>query len=153
MKNFAKSVLNYFAAFNETRFRFSRKLPYEWSNDSFTLDLSIFRKRSSQDRYRMKSDLKKGILAAFRPFDPEKIILFGSHARAEADEGSDIALMVIYRTEKAFLDRLKELYLAWDIPKAVDILAYTPEEFLTMTEESPFVQDAVAEGEVLYEKQ
>ncbi|MCK5232986.1 MAG: hypothetical protein KAR13_22125 [Desulfobulbaceae bacterium] len=42
MKNFAKSVLNYFAAFNETRFRFSRKLPYEWSGDSFTLDLSVF---------------------------------------------------------------------------------------------------------------
>jgi hypothetical protein len=42
MRNFAKSVLNYFAAFNETRFRFSRKLPYEWSNDSFTLDLSVF---------------------------------------------------------------------------------------------------------------
>ncbi|MBN1101846.1 MAG: hypothetical protein JXL84_00380 [Deltaproteobacteria bacterium] len=42
MKNFAKSILNYFAAFNETRFRFSRKLPYEWSNDSFTLDLSVF---------------------------------------------------------------------------------------------------------------
>ena len=42
MKNFAKSVLNYFAAFNETRFRFNRKLPYEWSDDSFTLDLSVF---------------------------------------------------------------------------------------------------------------
>ena len=40
MKNFAKSILNYFAVFNETRFRFSRKLPYEWSDDSFTLDLS-----------------------------------------------------------------------------------------------------------------
>ena len=42
MKNFAKSVLNYFAAFNETRFRFSRKLPYEWTDDPYTLDLSVF---------------------------------------------------------------------------------------------------------------
>lgn len=42
MKNFAKSILNYFAAYNETRFRFSRKLPYEWSEDSFTLDLAVF---------------------------------------------------------------------------------------------------------------
>jgi uncharacterized protein len=109
--------------------------------------------RKLQDRYRMDSELKKDILAAFRPFDPEKIILFGSQGRAEADEGSDIDLLVIYRTEKAFLDRLKELYLAWNIPKAVDILAYTPEEFLRMTQESAFVQDAVAEGEVLYEKQ
>lgn len=42
MKNFAKSVLNYFAAFNETRFRFSSKLSYEWSDDCFTLDFSVF---------------------------------------------------------------------------------------------------------------
>ena len=42
MKNFAKSVLNYFAAYNETRFRFNRKLPYYWTEDSFTLDLSVF---------------------------------------------------------------------------------------------------------------
>jgi hypothetical protein len=42
VKNFAKSILNYFAAFNETRFRFSSKLPYEWSNDPLTLDFSVF---------------------------------------------------------------------------------------------------------------
>ena len=42
MKKFAKSVLNYFATFNETRFRFNKKLLYEWSNDSLTLDFSVF---------------------------------------------------------------------------------------------------------------
>ena len=40
MRGFAKSILNYFAAFTETRFRFSRRLPYERSEDSLTLDLS-----------------------------------------------------------------------------------------------------------------
>jgi len=42
MRNFSKSILNYFAAFNETRFRFGSKLFYEWSNDLFTLDFSVF---------------------------------------------------------------------------------------------------------------
>jgi hypothetical protein len=42
VRNFAKSILNYFAAFSETRFRFSRKLPYEWSDDPLTLDFSVF---------------------------------------------------------------------------------------------------------------
>lgn len=42
MKNFARSILNYFAAFNETRFRFNRKLPYAWTEDPFTLELSVF---------------------------------------------------------------------------------------------------------------
>lgn len=100
----------------------------------------------------MKSDVKNRIVSIFKAFDPYKIVLFGSHARAESDEWSDVDLIVVYETDKAFLDRLKELYLAWDIPKAVDILAYTPEEFHRMAAESPFVQDVLKEGEVLYEK-
>lgn len=100
----------------------------------------------------MTPDIKDRIIAAFKPFDPEKIILFGSHARDESDEWSDIDLMVVYHTDKPFLERLTELYLAWNIPKAVDILAYTPEEFAGMCDESPFVQDSVREGVVLYEK-
>ena len=46
-----------------------------------------------------------------------------------ADESSDVDLFVVYRTDKRFLDRLGALYALWDIPIAVDILAYTPEEF------------------------
>jgi hypothetical protein len=47
---------------------------------------------------------------------------------------------------------MKELYLSWDIPKAVDILAYTPDEFERMMNESSFLAEAVKEGEVLYER-
>lgn len=47
MKHFAKSILNYFATFNETRFRFGTKqLAYQWGDqDQHTLDvldLAIF---------------------------------------------------------------------------------------------------------------
>lgn len=42
MRAFAKSILNYFAAYTETRFRFSRKLPFEWTEDALTLDMSVF---------------------------------------------------------------------------------------------------------------
>jgi uncharacterized protein len=98
------------------------------------------------------SELKKQITSVFQPFDPEKIILLGSHARGDNDEESDIDLIVVYRTNKRFLDRLKELYVAWSIPKAVDILAYTPEEFARMTRDNLFLQDAMKEGKVLYER-
>ena len=96
--------------------------------------------------------LKSEIVATFRPFGPEKIVLFGSFAPGDWGEGSDIDVFVVYRTTKRFLDRLEELYLAWELPIGVDILAYTPEEFARMLEESAFVQDAVAEGMVLYER-
>jgi len=42
MQNFAKSILNYFATFNETRFLFSKKVAYSWTSDIFTFDLSVF---------------------------------------------------------------------------------------------------------------
>lgn len=96
--------------------------------------------------------LKKQIITTFVPFDPEKILLFGSMAQGTHDEHSDVDIILIYRTNKRFLDRLKELYTAWEIPKAVDILAYTPEEFETMMNENAFVQDSVLTGKVIYER-
>ncbi|WP_448383587.1 nucleotidyltransferase domain-containing protein [Desulfosoma sp.] len=96
--------------------------------------------------------LKEKIISTFRRFDPEKIILFGSRARGDHDGLSDVDLILVYSTEKRFLDRLEELYLAWDTPVALDLLAYTPEEFNRLLDENPFVQEAVKQGEVLYEK-
>ena len=96
--------------------------------------------------------LKQHIVSVFKPFDPQRIIIFGSFARGDWDEMSDIDVIVVYRTDKSFLDRLKELYLSWDIPKAVDILAYTPEEFEQMFQHNFFIQEALNTGEVLYER-
>lgn len=42
MQNFAKSILNYFAAFNETRFRFTTRAAQKWSNNELSLDFSVF---------------------------------------------------------------------------------------------------------------
>ena len=96
--------------------------------------------------------ITKQIIADFKKFKPEKIILFGSSARGDYDESSDIDLIIVYKTRKRFMNRLKDLYMAWKLPKAVDILAYTPKEFNTMLRESIFIQDIMAEGLTLYEK-
>ena len=42
MNTFAKSILNYFAAFTETRFNFRSKNIYKWTNDHLTCDFPIF---------------------------------------------------------------------------------------------------------------
>jgi uncharacterized protein len=100
------------------------------------------------------NDVLQKVVAALLQFDPDRIILFGSRAGEGWDRYSDIDLIVVYRTKKRFLDRLKELYLAVGLETgaAVDILAYTPEEFDRLVLERPFVQDAVAQGVVVYEK-
>lgn len=63
-------------------------------------------------------------------YGPERIYLFGSWARGEADELSDIDLVVIKPTSTPFLERLREV--ARLLPSqigAVDVFVYTPEEF------------------------
>ena len=73
------------------------------------------------------------IVRVLKAYDPERLILFGSRARGEADEYSDYDLVVIKRTDRPFLDRLRDMvpYLR-QITRPVDILVYTPEEFERM---------------------
>jgi len=100
-----------------------------------------------------KNELKKAIVSSYKKLNPVKIILFGSWCRDEEDKYSDVDIIVIYETKKRFLDRLKELYLMWNIPVAFDILAYTPEEFAKMLKEkSSFIEKINREGEVIYER-
>jgi predicted nucleotidyltransferase len=100
-----------------------------------------------------KEELKKAIVSSYKKLDPVKIILFGSWCRDEEDKYSDADIIVIYETKKRFLDRLKELYLMWDIPVAFDILAYTPVEFEKMLKEkNTFIERINREGEVIYER-
>jgi predicted nucleotidyltransferase len=96
-------------------------------------------------------DLDARIVQTFRSVHPKKIILFGSVARKEADLYSDIDIIIVYQTQKRFLDRLEELYRHWNIDRAVDILAYTPEEYEVLLKESDFVREAVEKGRVIYE--
>ena len=42
MKKFTKGLLNYFAAYSETRFQFSAKVGYKWSDDHLAADFSVF---------------------------------------------------------------------------------------------------------------
>ncbi|MFA4872566.1 MAG: nucleotidyltransferase domain-containing protein [Patescibacteria group bacterium] len=86
-------------------------------------------------------------------YQPQRAILFGSHARTDADEHSDIDLLLIKSTKKPFLERLKEfsLMLPKDFPR-VDAFIYTPEEFAAMQErENPLVMRALQEGIIIYE--
>ncbi len=77
-----------------------------------------------------------------------KVLLFGSLARGDARDYSDIDLIVVKDTQMRFFDRLDEFYD--DAREAMDILVYTPQEFEEM-KERPFVKRALREGKMLYE--
>jgi hypothetical protein len=55
LSKLASSILNYFAAFTETRFNFRTLINYRWTDDEFTLDLSVFQGFQDQIISRIKS--------------------------------------------------------------------------------------------------
>lgn len=101
----------------------------------------------------MPASTLTSIVSDLLPYAPEKIILFGSYARGDADEFSDLDLVIIKRTAERFVQRAIEAarYINW--PTSVDIFVYTPEEFQLMQEQdNPFIERVLAEGRVIYEK-
>jgi predicted nucleotidyltransferase len=72
--------------------------------------------------------------------------IFGSYSTEAFGPDSDIDLIIVVRTDKAFVDRASEYYDLLDIIPSMDILVYTPEEFHDLTEDPTpgFWQSAVA---------
>lgn len=94
-------------------------------------------------------------IECLKKYGPEKIILFGSYARGEIDEYSDMDFVVIKKTGKRFLERLIEVAKLIDNDLGqVDVLVYTPEEFADMVKsENPFMKEVLKDGKVVYESE
>ena len=50
------------------------------------------------------------VIASLEEYDPQRVILFGSWARGDEDEHSDLDLVIIKETQERFLDRLARVY-------------------------------------------
>ena len=70
-------------------------------------------------------EIRKKILPVLRRYDVERAALFGSFARGESTEGSDIDLLVEFKGEKSLLD-LAGLKIALEelLKMKVDVLTY-----------------------------
>ena|SRR5258708_1076428 len=85
-------------------------------------------------------------------FDPEKIILFGSFARGDEREGSDVDLLVILETKGSLRRKAEEIDNALgDRTVPLDLIVASTEQFERgrITLGSVF-QPAAEEGKVLY---
>ena len=103
-------------------------------------------------RRSLDGQIRKMVDRIVRRFDPERIILFGSHARGAAGPDSDVDLLVVMPVKGSRAEKEIEIGVALhDIRLPKDIIVTTPEDFewrrkVPRTIERP----ASLEGKVLY---
>ena len=86
-------------------------------------------------------------------YQPKKVILFGSLARGDYHEASDIDLVIIKETDKRFLERISDVLRYMNSSLPIEALVYTPSEWQQMIQtENSFAQTVQNEGVVLYEQ-
>lgn len=85
---------------------------------------------------------------------PEKIVFFGSYARGDANEHSDIDILVIMESDEPPHKRSVPIYdLLSDYMLAVEVIVRTPEEAARYKDvPSSFIQTILREGVTLYER-
>ena len=83
---------------------------------------------------------------------PDRIVLFGSSARGEAREGSDIDLLVIKTGDPHRRRLAQEIYVSLiGIPMPIDIIVVTPEDIEELKDGiGTIIPDALNEGIEIY---
>jgi predicted nucleotidyltransferase len=96
---------------------------------------------------------KRVINRIIRRYRPKKIIVFGSFARGDVRQGSDLDLVIIKNTKQKFLRRMDAVLDLCDGEIAIEPLIYTEAEFERMLEEgNDFLETVISEGKVVYER-
>jgi predicted nucleotidyltransferase len=102
----------------------------------------------------LSREIRKMVNRIVKEFRPERIILFGSHARGEGTPDSDVDLLVIMPVEGSRREKQVEVRTALhDIPVPMDIIVTTPEDFDWRKKYPGTIErPAFLEGRVLYER-
>lgn len=84
---------------------------------------------------------------------PEKIILFGSFARGDISESSDVDLIVVSNWREDFIKRIKMLLDMNEFRIPLEPVGYTREEFENLVKErNSFILEVLKEGRILYKR-
>jgi predicted nucleotidyltransferase len=84
-------------------------------------------------------------------FRPERVILFGSHARGTATPDSDVDLLVIGPFEGTGFRQSLKILNQLDLRLPIDLIAYRPEDVQRRyVEGDPLIREALDHGKLLY---
>ena len=94
-------------------------------------------------------DFSSRIVERFRP---EKIVLFGSHARQSAGADSDVDLLVIMRHRGPAARQAALIRRAVPAPFALDLLVRSPQTIRQRLRlGDTFLRDVLGRGRIIYE--
>ena len=98
---------------------------------------------------------RKEVAAIVQGYHPDRVILFGSLARGDSWDGSDVDLLIVKSTATGrLLDRMDEVLRHTSGRTHVEPLVYTEAELAQMVAQgNPLILQALKEGEVLYDRQ
>jgi predicted nucleotidyltransferase len=87
-----------------------------------------------------------------REFQPERIVLFGSHAYGQPHPFSDVDLLVVMPFEGSPLQQAARILTRLEPQMSVDLLVRTPEQVRQrLAMQDSFMQDILKRGKVTYE--
>lgn len=105
----------------------------------------------SKDRF--DKEIQNIVNQLVQLYKPEKIILFGSLAKDQINQGTDIDLFIIKSdVPKLGVDRIRQLDALIKYSLATDFIVYKPQELeQRLRLGDPFVKTILKEGKVLYD--
>lgn len=91
--------------------------------------------------------LKQRIIDALVGKNLQRVIVFGSYARGDCDQYSGLDIIIVCDTQLPFVERFREFHQLFELPMAIELLVYTPQEFEKMVKrENPFITPVLEYG-------
>lgn len=103
----------------------------------------------------LNNQIDRMVKVIVKEYKPKKIILFGSAARGQTGQDSDVDLLIVKESSSPKHKRSDEIYdVLWKVKgrPPVDVLVFTPDEVKQrMALGDFFVTDIVKKGKILYD--
>ena len=100
----------------------------------------------------LRKEIRDFVRSVAREFSPQRVVLFGSYARGNPSDDSDVDLLVIMRTRKRTLQQALEIRQRIPRQFPLDLLVRTPQDLARRVAlKDSFLTGILAEGETLYE--